>query len=275
MKHINLFYPQWQGAGALTEMRSGAFELKETYLSSVPLSIVPIDQAPALKCRNGILGYDPLYYQMRYATRLLFEQKPSTIFTIGGGCDVEIAPISYLNDLLSGELTVLWLDAHGDLNTPASSPSNLFHGMPLRSLLGEGDESILSTQFSTLTPRQLVLIDPRALDEPESTYIYKHAVVAFSAEAVETDWMHLMDVIEKKGNRSIYVHLDLDVLDPALFPYTMCPVAGGIKPETLIEMLRCLNRRFDIVGLSLLEYIGGAGAYNDVLSEVVELGKNL
>jgi arginase len=63
-----------------------------------------------------------------------------------------MAPISYLNKLYGGDLAVVWFDAHGDLNSPATSVSQNFHGMPLRCLLGDGEETLKSACFSLLRP---------------------------------------------------------------------------------------------------------------------------
>ena len=57
---------------------------------------------------------------------------------IGGTCGAEIAPVAYLNNHYESDLAILWFDAHGDLNTPKTSLSGHFHGMVLRTLLGEG-----------------------------------------------------------------------------------------------------------------------------------------
>ncbi|WP_368501527.1 arginase family protein [Phascolarctobacterium sp.] len=57
------------------------------------------------------------------------------MFSVGGGCDADVPVIAYLNKKYGGKLTVLWLDAHGDLNSPQESQTGLFYGMPARTLL--------------------------------------------------------------------------------------------------------------------------------------------
>ncbi len=61
-------------------------------------------------------------------------------------------------------------------------------------------------------------------------------------------------MVKSKGNKNIYVHIDLDVLDPTEFPYVPLPAAGGLKNNTLLELLKRLREEFKIVGLGLLEY---------------------
>ena len=60
---------------------------------------------------------------------------PDKLFTLGGGCDADVPCLLYLNEEYRGDLTVIWFDAHGDLNTPEESATSLFYGMPLRSLM--------------------------------------------------------------------------------------------------------------------------------------------
>ena len=60
---------------------------------------------------------------------------PDIVVTVGGTCGVEAAPVAYLNERYDGNLAVVWFDGHGDLNSPATSPSGHFHGMVLRTLL--------------------------------------------------------------------------------------------------------------------------------------------
>lgn len=102
----------------------------------------------------GTLGYKEVLKQLKNACTLIDGVKPDTIFTVGGDCGVELLSVSYLNKRYNGALAVIWFDAHGDLNTPASSPIKKFHGMPLRALLGEGDEEIVRQCFSKLKAGQ-------------------------------------------------------------------------------------------------------------------------
>ena len=171
--HMNLFFPQWQGAGQTDELYRGAMEIKEKYIKSSILCEIDVSTGENKEIENNILGYQTILEQLKQANRIISTEDPDRIFTIGGGCDVEISPVSYLNRKLEGDLTVLWIDAHGDLNTPESSPSKNFHGMPLRVLLGEGDPGTLAAAFSALCPEQMVMIGQRDLDEPEREYIEK------------------------------------------------------------------------------------------------------
>ena len=95
------------------------------------------------------------------------------VVTVGGTCGVEAAPVAYLNEQYDGDLAIVWFDAHGDLNAPATSPSGHFHGMVLRTLLGEGPHEYVGELRRPLRPAQLFLAGTRDLDPEESAYILR------------------------------------------------------------------------------------------------------
>ena len=82
-------------------------------------------------------GFDVLYRQMQSAYERLREDAPDKVFILGGGCDADVPVIVYLSEKYQSDLTIIWLDAHGDLNTPGESASSLFYGVPLRSIMDE------------------------------------------------------------------------------------------------------------------------------------------
>ena len=91
---------------------------------------------------SGVQHLDAIIRQSTDAKALLDElAKPSRVFTVGGDCGVEVQPVSHASACYPG-LAVVWFDAHADLNCPSSSPSGHFHGMPVRTLLGEGPPDI-------------------------------------------------------------------------------------------------------------------------------------
>lgn len=272
MKHMNLFFPQWQGAGKTKELLKGARDIKEKYMDTEKFFEVLVDEEENNQVENDILGYYTLLQQLKAANSIINKEIPDCIFTVGGGCDVEIIPVSYLNYKLSGDLTVLWLDAHGDLNTPESSPSKNFHGMPLRTLLGDGNRQMIQMAFSQLKPAQLLMVGQRDLDEPEERYVKEKKVSMLDAEEFALNPNGVIEEIGLKGSKNLYVHIDLDVLDFEEFPYVMVPSPGGIKSTILLDLLRNLTEHFNVVGLSLLEYTGSEEKKIKILSDIIEIG---
>lgn len=227
------------------------------------------------EAENNILGYRQILEQLRTAKAVIAAESPDRIFTIGGGCDIEMIPVSYLNKKLKGDLTVLWIDAHGDLNIPEQSPSKCFHGMPLRELLGDGDQEIVRTAFSKLSAEQLLMLGQRDLDEPEKDYIEEHQIPLLNVDTINSDMNQVMESIKAKGSNNIYVHIDLDVLDYDEFPHVMVPSPNGIKSQVILNLLARLKKEFNIAGLSLLEYTCSNKPDLEVLLEIIKIGTAL
>lgn len=130
-------------------------------------------------------------------------------------------------------LGVLWLDAHGDFNTPATSPSGNVHGMPLASLLGLGDPRLRhAAGAAPLRPEQVAIVGARALDEGERRLLREHGVAVYSMEAIDRRGVAAVvaEAIDRvgRGTERLHVSLDLDLLDPREAPGVGTPVPGGM-----------------------------------------------
>ena len=266
---LNLFFPQWQGSGNLN-LYQGAKLLYESLHQKIPLTQIPVASTYSLTTRQNILGYDQILLQLTHACRIIQAHNPAQILTIGGDCGVEIAPISFLNRKYSNDLALIWLDAHGDLNTPLSSPSAHFHGMPLRVLFGEGDPGITSQIFSIIHPEQVFLVGARDFDLSEREFIQQRQLQLLSPEVVNDEaYEKLFSDMQEKGFSKLYIHLDLDVIEPKEFPHILCPAPNGIRIAKLIKLLAILKARFTVIGLSLLEFSATASEYS-AISDVIE-----
>jgi len=267
---LNLFFPQWQGSGKF-ELYQGAKLLYESLHDRISFTEISTSLTYSLTIDESILGYSQIFSQLLEACRVIQAHNPERILTVGGDCGVEIAPVSFLNKKYDEALAVLWLDAHGDLNTPSSSPSSHFHGMPLRVLLGEGKTDIVEQAFSTLRSNQVFLIGSRDFDLPERSFIQQSDLSVFSAKVInDREYEPLFSTLEKAGFDKLYIHLDLDVIEPEEFPYVACPIPGGIHIDRLKNLLVCLKDSFDIVGFSVLEFLP-TNLRNSAALEVVKL----
>jgi arginase len=124
-----------------------------------------------------------------------------------------------------GRVAVLWLDAHGDLNTPETSPSGNEWGMPLRMLLDRG----------TIAAADVVLWGARNLDPPEEEYI--------AATGIDDNASALLERAEV-----VYVALDCDVLDPGEFAVFM-PEPGGPSLGEVEQLLVEVRESGKLVGV--------------------------
>jgi len=273
--HLNILIPQWQGSGQDLSPYKGGLEIKSHYLSGLDLAEVEIGTENLSEVKNNIAGYDELLKQLLLTKTKIADSDPHTIFTIGGGCDSDIVSISYLNCIAAGDMTLLYFDAHGDLNTPESSGSKNFYGMSLRTLLGDGDAGFLDSLFSTLSPHQVIMLGVRDLDKPEGEYIDRQCVSTLIVDDIEDNIESVVKMVKEKGHEKIYIHIDLDVLDPSEFPFVPVPVPGGLKSDTFIRLLKRLREEFTVAGLGLLEYSPSGRTDNEVIREIVNFGGRL
>lgn len=169
------------------------------------------------------------------------------------------------------ELRVAWIDAHGDLNTPASSPSSHAHGMPLRALTGEGHARLVPR--TTLSARRFALLGTRALDAAEERFIDEHQLpVLRSEELKDNAQTHLGQRLEAwlPDGAPLHLHLDLDVLDPDTWPAVAVPEPDGLTVPILVDVITALRARGDLVGVSITEYAPSRPHDADVLLPILQ-----
>jgi arginase len=252
---MRLLMPEWQGYGLHADAHAGAMALAGATFGTSP-DVLVID-APAkerLQVDDGVLGLHSIAPRLIQATAAIALAAPERIRMIGGTCGVDVAPVAYLNARHNGDLAVLWVDAHADLNTPATSPSSHFHGMALRALLGEGPAVMTRTIAGPLRPEQVFLVGVRDLDPPEAAYVISHALAGFD-DAVFEDPAPLVAAIAARRFSRIHVHFDVDVLDPVRFDGSLMRVpGGGPSLDAVIGLIGTLAAAFDLTGLSVLEY---------------------
>jgi len=249
-----LLFPQWQGSGAANarQLYEGAWQIQGR-LTDLDFAGIAVDAEVKEGTEAGIVARADILQHARRAHALLAEATPERVVTIGGDCGVDLVPASYLASRYGDDLAVVWLDAHADLNTPASSPSGTFHGMVLRSLLGEGDAEVLEQAFTPVEPYQVFLAGVRTFDPPEFACFEEKRLSLFKPEDL-THPERLTEQIAARGFTKLHVHLDLDVLEPALFLSTGYPTPQGVTPEALTELLRALQETFELVGFTLTEF---------------------
>ena len=158
---------------------------------------------------------------------LLACELPDRPIVLGGCCCSHVGAIEALS---AGEecLAVVWLDAHGDLNTPESSPSGNAWGMPLRMVIDDG----------AVLPRNVALVGARNLDPPEVEFI--------ASSGVQTGEGAVERALE--GADAVYVALDCDAFDPSELAVWM-PEPDGLRLAEVEALLRDLSSRTRVAGL--------------------------
>ena len=268
---LPVYFPEWQGYAVDNSVMKGAELLYQELKSDIDFEMIHVEEQEHLEEKQCIVGYDSIHNSFLEFKGILESNKPNQTFLLGGTCGSELAPVSYLNKLYKGDLAVLWFDAHGDLNTPQSSESKHFHGMPLRTLLGEGNEGFTSDLFSYIKPEQIVLVGGRDLDPPEVSFIEEARISLLTPADLQNNPNSIVEEIQRKGFTNVYLHLDLDILDPGSFPHLLLHVPNGIKIGLLTELVTSIKEAYPIVGSSLLEFVQrGEGGIEEV-KELIRL----
>ncbi len=251
---LYLLFPQWQGSGRTNELYTGAMTLYQSLKQTLPFAEVHVEPIATLQEEHDIVGYAHIIDHLQQIRTLLIDRNPRRIFSIGGDCGIEIAQVSFLNKLYEGDMALIWLDAHADANTPQSSPSHTFHGMVLRTLLGDGDPEVISQSFSSLHPHQVFLAGVRDLDPPEARFVEQQNLASFTCDQLTNNVQALIAAIQAQGFTNVYLHIDVDVLDPASFPYLKHPTPTGLTAEALTHVRQALLSSFRAIGRSVVEF---------------------
>jgi arginase len=155
---------------------------------------------------------------------------PERPLVLGGCCCSHVGAVEGLATR-HDRLAVVWFDAHGDLNTPESSPSGNLWGMPLRMLV-DGD---------IVAPDDVALVGARNLDLPEEEFIAAHGV-----HTGEAGIERALD-----GADAVYVAFDADVLDPDDEVVSFMPEPGGLTVVEAAAMLRRVAAERPLAGAGL------------------------
>jgi arginase len=140
---------------------------------------------------------------------------------------------------------ILWLDAHGDYNTPDTTPSAFLGGMCLAGACGEWEPGLTDH----LPAERIVLAGVRELDPPERELLERSEATLIGASVVET----LVAVKNALDGAPVYLHLDVDVLEPGTIP-VQDPVPGGLAPEKLYDLLEAVVEESELVGFELTAF---------------------
>jgi len=252
-KPMWLLLPEWQGYGLSSQPAQGARDLARQLFDGRDVVTIDVPDEEALTVDGGVLGLQSLAPRMAATRAAIDAHAPDRIFTVGATCGVEAAPIAYLNQKYGGDLAVIWLDAHADLNTPASSPSGHFHGMVLRTLLGEGPQALVNQIPRPLTPSQIYLVGARDLDPPEAQHV-RDAGIRIAGLDAFIDPVQFGRNLEAAGVARVYLHLDVDVINPADFASSLMRTPGGPSLDDVEALICHLTEHCTIAGASVVEF---------------------
>jgi len=207
-----------------------------------------VPDAGAGEAREGVNGWTAILEQFQSARAILAEKQPRTILTAGGDCACDVAIIDYLHGKYP-DLTVIWIDAHLDANTPATSPSGSFHGMPVATLMGSAPADLRPLLSTPLPPSQFHYVSAQVGDEGDWAFQRDHGL----------SWLAPGQIV----SGPVHVHFDLDVLDPAEFPH-LAYLDGTLSLQDGLGLVRSIADSASLVGLTITEFAPAdeAGAHD-------------
>jgi arginase len=200
--------------------------------------------------------------QKLYQTALATLHDGALPIVLGGDHSLGAGSVAATATWLRGRsqpLGLIWVDAHADINSPATSPSGNVHGMPLAALLG-GDPLELARiggPDASVRPEHTVLVGIRNLDDREKEIVRASGVHAFTMKDI--DRLGIAGVMDRAlavasaGTGGIHVSFDLDVCDPAIAPGVGTPVKGGLDYREAHYVMEAVAESGRLVALDLVE----------------------
>jgi arginase len=194
---------------------------------------------------------------------------------LGGDHSVAIGSIGGLASL-NGPGAVLWFDAHGDLNTPETTPSGNVHGMPLAAALGRAGAGFESERWPLppVDPGRVALIGIRSLDPGEREVVKETGIAVYTIADVDRRGVEpvLAEALERvAGAPFVHVSVDLDVVDPDVAPGVGSPVRGGFSYREAHLMMELVAESGLLSSLELVEVNPILDHENETAGLAVEL----
>jgi arginase len=237
--------PQWQGSPSSRAMRlaEGAAAITEDLPAAKTRQVaVPLEAGDDQG--SGVARFSSLQLIRERLTDAL-EELDGPAVTVGGDCGVSAAAVAHA--ARAGDIALVWFDAHPDLNSAETSPSGAFGGMVLRSLIDDG----------VVPADRVVLAGTRSWDPGEETFAAESGIRSFAIDELSEPDV-LVDAVAATGATSVYLHIDLDVLDPAEFSGLLDPEPFGLAPAALVSTIKALTARLPLAGATLAAYAPGS-----------------
>ncbi|SOV76119.1 arginase [Plasmodium sp. gorilla clade G3] len=189
-------------------------------------------------------------------------RKKNFVLNIGG--DHGVAFGSILSSLqMYQNLRVIWIDAHGDINVPETSPSGNYHGMTLAHILGLFKKKVpyfeWSEKLTYLKPENTVILGIRDIDAYEKIIIKTCNINYYTIFDIEKNGIHntictALEKIDPNSNCPIHISLDIDSVDNIFAPGTGTIAKGGLSYREINLLMKILAETKRIVSMDLVEY---------------------
>lgn len=200
---------------------------------------------------------------------------------LAGNCGSALGTVSGLragtpND--RSDIGVIWLDAHADYNTPETTTSGFLDGTSLATLTGQCWHALTASipGFLPVSDAHVVLVGARDLDPAEETALARSQVGRVEAARMRADGAHAaldeaLTTLARRHISRVYLHIDLDVHDPADAQANQYAVPGGLSASTVRDLVTVVADRFTIAAAALTAYDPSYDADGRMLKVATEL----
>jgi arginase len=163
-----------------------------------------------------------------------------------------------LHEKGAGALGLLWIDAHMDSHTPATSHTGRLHGMPLAWLLGQDDDPLYGLASGVLQPEHVCIVGVRSFEREEAERLARLGVRVFHFDelvrrGLDAVFAEALGIVTG-GTARFGVSIDLDVIAPTEVPHVGTPVAGGLASAALARQLEGIAAHPSLAAVELVEY---------------------
>lgn len=258
-----LLMPQWQGSSSSRAMQltDGAAALREDLPTAATIEVaVPLEAGDAMGTPVARLSS---VLRARDAAAAVLRDVEDLPIILGGDCATSLAGIdAALRD--PAPLAVLWFAAHPCLEDPSTSPSGAAGRMALRHLLGDGFADLAATV--PVDAALLTLVGARESDPEEQQLIEDRKIATIDANGGDAETLgdalrhRLAHLASGHPGLRLYVHVDLDVLDPAEFASVHEPVPFGLTTAELTTGIRAAVAEVPLAGATLSGFAPGSDA---------------
>lgn len=208
----------------------------------------------------------------RQVARLVGEAKGSGALPVvlSGNCNM--AAIGTLGGLEDNS-GVIWFDCHGDFNTPETTIGGFLDGMALSMVTGHCWTQLTASVpgFKAVPEDKVILIGARDFDPLELTVLEQSAITTISPSMIKDESAVRMRLMPMK---SVYLHIDLDVLDPDYVRVNTYSTAGGLSPEELYDAVRLIKNNYRISALAFTAYdpsLDAEGKVQGVVNNLLDI----
>ena len=197
---------------------------------------------------------------------------------LGGDHSIALGTVAAATE--TGPSGVLWIDAHGDFNTPTTSPSGNLHGMPLAALTGQGSPAMvdIGRPGPKVSGQDVVVVGLRSLDPEERLLLRASGVTVFTMREIDEQGIGQVakQALESLAHRpKIHVSLDMDSLDPSEAPGVGTPVPGGLTYREAHSLLELVAANAEVGSVDVVEINPILDAQNRTAKIGVELVASL